>query len=154
MLLGVLVVAGMLAAVKYFTQLTRQSPMVVSQSRGVSGNPLGSVETPTQSNITPMKVIDPTKEESVIVPYLTPGGECKVGFTVVTDQKGIIAGITTTILGHNNTQIAYQKRFAAAAPAVLIGKKLSDLSAVDRIGRASLTTEAFNASLSKLKAQL
>jgi hypothetical protein len=47
-----------------------------------------------------------------------------------------------------------QESFGSGAGAVLVGKKLSDLGAIDRVGGSSLTTNAFNTSIDKLKAQL
>lgn len=137
MFFGMLIVAGILIVVKYFLQ-SSPAPTTSSQTSGTSNNVVGAV----------------VKKVNVTTPYYTPGGQSQVGFTLGIDQNGIIATIITAILGRSNTEIAYQQRFATFAPTVLKGKKLSDLSAIDRVGGASLTTGAFNASLSKLKTQL
>ncbi len=48
----------------------------------------------------------------------------------------------------------WQQNFAENLPAAVKGKKLSELSSIDKVAGASLTTAAFNQSLAQLKAQM
>lgn len=86
--------------------------------------------------------------------YKNPGGSDYVAFTLRVDEKGTITEAKTEILAVNPTSKMRQEAFAAALPQVLVGKDLSTLSKIDRVGGSSLTTGAFNASLDALKAQL
>lgn len=74
-------------------------------------------------------------------------------FTLGLDADG---AITSVSLVENPTGVASdkQKEFAGKLEVVIKGKKLSELSAVDRIGTSSYTTNAFNSVIDKLKAQL
>ena len=86
--------------------------------------------------------------------YKTPVGSDPVSFSLSVGKDGVVTKAETGILGKNSTSIQKQQSFATALPTVVVGKKLSDLSDIDRIGGASLTTNAFNVSLEKLKSQL
>lgn len=86
--------------------------------------------------------------------YMSPGGEEAVRFTLVVDEDGVIEEATTDVLAKSPTSILRQTSFAEAFPTVLVGKKLSELTNVDRIGGSSLTTAAFNKSLADLQAQI
>ncbi|MBW7955329.1 hypothetical protein H3C66_01205 [Patescibacteria group bacterium] len=91
---------------------------------------------------------------SVETSYMSPGGEEQVGFTLFVDEEGVITAAETNVLGKSPTTVMRQKSFAAELPTVVTGKKLSELSDVDRVGGSSLTTGAFNKALTELKAQL
>jgi hypothetical protein len=95
-----------------------------------------------------------TKKVSVTRTYQSPGGPEQVAFSVTVDESGIITDAQTQVLGKSPTTIMRQESFAKEMPIALKGKKLSDLEKVDRIGGSSLTTGAFNAALSEMKAQL
>lgn len=86
--------------------------------------------------------------------YSNPGGSDEVSFTVTVDGAGVITKAETGVLAKNPTSKMRQESFAAALPAAIVGKKLSELSNIDRVGGSSLTTNAFNASLAKLKSQI
>jgi hypothetical protein len=77
-----------------------------------------------------------------------------VGFTLVVDNNGVITDAQTEVMGVAPTSKMRQESFAKELPKVVVGKKLADLTKVDRVGGSSLTTGAFNAALAKLKAQL
>jgi predicted NUDIX family NTP pyrophosphohydrolase len=95
-----------------------------------------------------------TKSLSTVATYTDPSGEVKVGFTVVIDQNGTIVDATTEVLGTNDITKIRQNAFAEEFPTAVKGKKLSELTAIDRVGGSSLTTKAFNDSLTVLKAQI
>ncbi|MEO8581103.1 MAG: hypothetical protein ABI425_00825 [Patescibacteria group bacterium] len=94
------------------------------------------------------------KEVSVTTKYQSPAGEEAVGFTLVLDENGIISDAKTEIHGLKPISVDRQTKFAEGLPAVIKGKKLSELTNIDRVGGSSLTTNAFNASLQDLKAQI
>lgn len=84
----------------------------------------------------------------------TPAGKERIRFRLEVDKSGAIVSAVAQILAENETSSWYQESFADVFPSALVGKKLSELSAIDRIGSSSLTTEAFNASIDELQAQL
>lgn len=85
--------------------------------------------------------------------YQSPAGPEKVAFSLEVDAAGTIVAANTTVLGKAPTSIMRQEKFKAELPAAVVGKKLADLTQLDRVGGSSLTTGAFNAALDKLKAQ-
>jgi len=95
-----------------------------------------------------------SKTVQTIASYSTPSGTDRIGFSLIIDQSGTITNVTIQNLANSDTSANYQRDFAASAPAVLVGKKLSTLTSINRVARASLTTMAFNDSLPALKAQL
>lgn len=95
-----------------------------------------------------------SKEVSAVVAYdVNEEVSHEARFTLGLDADG---AITSVALVENPTGIASdkQKEFAGKLEVVIKGKKLSELSAVDRIGTSSYTTNAFNSVIDKLKAQL
>lgn len=86
--------------------------------------------------------------------YTTPAGEEKVGFVLFVDADGVVTGAETEMLAKAPTSVMRQKSFAAELPTVITGKKLSELTKIDRVGGSSLTTGAFNKALIDLNAQL
>jgi len=86
--------------------------------------------------------------------YVTPAGEEKVGFVLFVDADGVVTAAETEMLAKAPTSVMRQKSFAAVLPTVITGKKLSELTKVDRVGGSSLTTGAFNKALTELNAQL
>lgn len=106
-------------------------------------------ETPTAEMATKK-----SREVSAVVAYdVNEEVSHEVRFTLSLDSDG---AITSVSLVENPTGIASdkQKEFARELEVVINGKKLSELSAVDRIGTSSYTTNAFNSAIDKLKAQL
>ena len=86
--------------------------------------------------------------------YKSPAGEEKVGFTLVVDDAGVITDAKTEVMAVAPTSKMRQESFAKDFKAAVVGKKLSELTKVDRIGGSSLTTGAFNAALEELKKQV
>lgn len=94
------------------------------------------------------------KEVSAVVAYdVNEEISHEVRFTLGLDAAGVI---TSVALVEDSTGVASdkQKEFAGELEVVIKGKKLSELSTVDRIGTSSYTTNAFNSAIDKLKAQL
>ena len=86
--------------------------------------------------------------------YKSPAGDEEVGFTLVVDEAGVITEAEAEVMATAPTSKLRQESFAKDFPAAVVGKKLSELSTVDRIGGSSLTTGAFNAALEELKKQV
>ncbi len=85
--------------------------------------------------------------------YVSPAGEEKVSFTLTVDGQGTITDAQTGVLAKSPISKMRQNSFAKDLPSALVGKKLADLSSIDRVGGSSLTTGAFNKALAELKAQ-
>jgi hypothetical protein len=115
------------------------------------------VSDPT-TKVTPVATDDTAapslKKSSVHTRYNNPGGGDEVGFSLVVDDSGTIVTASTEILAKNPTSKKRQETFAEGLPQAIQGKKISDLTAIDKIGGSSLTTASFNASLAELKAGL
>lgn len=94
------------------------------------------------------------QEVSVETTYQSPAQLENVSFTLSVDEEGVITRAESTVLAEHPISIMRQESFAAEFPAALQGKKLAELTQVDRIGGSSLTTGAFNRALADLKAQL
>ncbi len=107
---------------------------------------------PTSSPI--IAVPAQSKTTHIIVSYDEPSGGSRVGFTLAVDGQGVITDAQTDVLAVEDEAIKRQERFAKGFSVAVKGKKLSELTNIDRVGGASLTTEAFNSALTKLKAQL
>lgn len=94
------------------------------------------------------------RELFVETAYMSPAGEEKVAFMVTVDEEGIIIDANTNVLAKSPISVTRQESFASDLPTAITGKKLSELTQIDRVGGSSLTTGAFNESLEDLKAQL
>lgn len=130
---------------------------VPGQDAGVSSSPTPttsseSIESAAVENET--QAVTDGETVSTQTKYMSPGGEEAVRFTLIVDENGVIEEATTDVLAKSPTSILRQTSFAEAFPTVLVGKKLSELTKVDRIGGSSLTTAAFNKSLVDLQAQI
>lgn len=93
-----------------------------------------------------------TRELSTVVTYKAPNGDDTVKFSLFVDRNGVITDVKS--LNMADPADANLLKFNAGLLTVIKGKKLSDISAVDKIGTSSLTTDAFNSALAKLKTQL
>lgn len=109
----------------------------------------------TESMTNPESSSESTEQTvSVTANYTSPAGEEEVIFNISVDENGIITKAETEGLATNPTSIIRQKSFAENLPTAIVGKNISELSNIDRVGGSSLTTNAFNASLEQLRAQL
>lgn len=94
------------------------------------------------------------REVSAVETYATPKGTDKVRFTITLDSSGAIEAVKTTDTLKGDVATDKLQVFSKELLLVIRGKKLSELTEVDRIGKSSLTTTAFNAALPDLKKQL
>lgn len=116
---------------------------------------------PTKPTNTMMKAAAPSqmaevqtgKVTQVETEYQSPAGPEKVAFVLTLDDSGTITKADTTIMAKAPISVTRQEKFKAELPTVVVGKKLADLTKLDRVGGSSLTTNAFNDALAKLKAQ-
>lgn len=93
------------------------------------------------------------KELSAVATFKVPGGEDTVKFVVSVDDQGLVSEVRAQDVATNQSN-KYLDEFTQGLIVVIKGKKMSELTAVDRIGKSSLTTDAFNGSIDQLKAQL
>lgn len=122
----------------------------------VAMTPKGEMETTKLGDTTGAPVATPPvsmKKLSTQVTYKEPAGESKVGF-LLTVSDGVITDAQAEVLATNPDSQRIQGDFQQAFPAAVRGKQLAELSAIDRVGGASLTTKAFNEALATLKAQM
>lgn len=95
-----------------------------------------------------------TREVSATTSYEVPGDKTDtLKFVVKLDATGAIERITT--LDPETKAIPEKKKeFNEQVNVLLKGKKLSELTKIDKVGKSTLTTDAFNAVIDELKAQL
>ncbi len=95
-----------------------------------------------------------TSERSAKVSYEVPGEKIDhLRFVVTLDAEGMIQKIDT-LDAETNEIPAKKMEFNDQINVLLKGKKLADLSDIDKVGTSSLTTWAFNDALKDLKAGL
>lgn len=152
-LLWVLVVAAVLGIWRFIWQ-----PMQMQQEEAAAPTPMMEGETPAtpaannaMESAPAVKEAISEKKAGVRTSYKNPGGEDEVGFSVTVDEAGIITAANVEVLAKNPTSVKRQEAFAAGLPQAIQGKKLSELTAIDKVGGSSLTTDSFNASLALLK---
>lgn len=106
-----------------------------------------------QSGDQPMAQVAQKKEVSAVTKFQVPGKEDTVRFIVTLDEQGSVSAVRAEDVetGQSNK---YLDEFSEGLIVVIKGKKMSELTAVDRIGKSSLTTDAFNGALDQLKSQL
>lgn len=103
-------------------------------------------------NGTDMKVTE--KKLTTKTSYQNPAGADEVGFNVTVNAEGVVTDATVDILAEHAVSKTRQLAFSDGFAAALKGKKLSELTAIDKVGGSSLTTGAFNAALPQLQTQL
>lgn len=86
--------------------------------------------------------------------YQSPAGPEEVGFSIVVDDTGTISEVSVENKAKAPISITRQDAFKAEIEAAVVGKKLSELEKIDRVGGSSLTTGAFNAFLTEAKEQV
>ena len=94
------------------------------------------------------------REVSTIATYEAPGGTDKVRFTIGLDTGGRGVSVKSADALKGDAVSENLANFSEGLLLVISGKKLSELTAVDRVGKSSLTTAAFNSILPDLKKQL
>lgn len=164
-LIGVVILAALLAVVKFVWKPAEEKKMPADTTPKTTDTmrPAPTPATPAPTTPAPAAMADPQatvmetatgKKVSVVTRYQNPGGSDEVGFDVVVDKNGVVTEATANVLAVNATSKLRQGAFAKDFPAALKGKKLSELTKIDRVGGSSLTTGAFNAVLPSLKTQL
>lgn len=143
---GVLILGSIVAAWRFVWEPIEHAQETKEAEESAVVTPVQN--SPASSDAAPTTV----KQSSVRTSYKTPGGEDEVGFRLTVDSEGTILTALTEVLAKNPTSIKRQEAFAEAFPQALQGKKISELTAIDKVGGSSLTTAAFNASLAQLKA--
>ena len=134
--LGILVVAGTVAVWKFMGKSGTDGN--VTDTKGTTGTDLKAGE----------------KKLNMKTSYKNPAGEDEVGFTVTVNADGMIIGAATEVFATHDISKKRQEAFASGFSSAITGKKLSELTAIDRVGGSSLTTGAFNAALPQLQSQL
>jgi hypothetical protein len=94
------------------------------------------------------------KEVRAEVSYTVPGDTVDhLRFVVMVDAQGTIQNIQT--LDAETGKIPEKKQeFNDQVNVLLKGKKLAELKAIDKVGKSSLTTDAFNQALPELQSKL
>jgi hypothetical protein len=137
-LAGILIVVGALVVWKFSGKSETDGRVAPSDTKGTTGTDMQASE----------------KNVSTKAVYKNPAGEDEVGFALTVNTDGTIVSATAQVLATHDISKKRQEAFAAEFPAALRGKKLSELSAIDRVGGSSLTTAAFNQALPELQAEL
>lgn len=98
--------------------------------------------------------VSDTKEISAVITYGETGKYSDtLRFVVVVDKAGVIQEIKT--LEDATGEVPEKKKeFNALVNTQLKGKKLADISSIDKVGKSTMTTQAFNGALATLKAGL
>lgn len=94
------------------------------------------------------------REVSTIASFEVPDGTDKVRFTLGLDDDGRVVSVKTTDVLAGDTADEHMVEFSTNLLVMIQGKKLSEITNIDRVGTSSLTTKAFNSSLPALKAQI
>ncbi len=102
-----------------------------------------------------MSVPTGAKEVSVTTTYDVPAADLvhNVKFTVVLDAEGRVQDVRMTEMPDDKASDK-QKEFAQGLTVMIKGKKLSEITKVDKVGKSTITTDAFNAVVGDLKAKL
>lgn len=100
-------------------------------------------------------VVAAPKELSTIITYEAyDGGHFDtLRFVLTVDTEGVIQSVKTLDAVTNEVP-EKKKEFNELLTVIIVGKKLNDLSALDKVGQSSRTTTAFNSAIDALKAQL
>jgi len=84
--------------------------------------------------------------------YQTPESSENVDFVFVV-TAGSVTGLTLEATPTESKSQQYQSKFMDAITSKVVGMKIADLGTFDRVGGASLTTDAFNQAVARLKTQ-
>ncbi|MFZ2187559.1 MAG: FMN-binding protein [Candidatus Moraniibacteriota bacterium] len=95
-----------------------------------------------------------SKKVSAVVSYMvTEDKKDTLRFALTLDKQGIITEVAT-LDAETNEVPEKKKPFNEQVSVMIVGKKLSELSAIDNVAKSTLTTNAFNSVVDQLKAQL
>jgi hypothetical protein len=113
-------------------------------------------QTSKNEEAVPMMEVVPagSREVSAEASFDTPGDYAEnLRFIVTVDKQGVIESVKTVDAATN--EVPEKKvEFNQELSVIITGKKLSELTAIDKVGKSSLTTAAFNSVIDQLKAQL
>ena len=111
--------------------------------------------TPPVARTEPAVDLVGSKEVSVRTTYDVPEADLMhdIKFTVVVDGTERVVEVRMVEMPEEKAS-EKQKEFASGLTVMIKGKKLSELSKIDKVGKSTLTTDAFNAVLGDLKAAL
>ncbi len=107
-------------------------------------------------DVVPMVVAPPVegKKVSALATYMvTEDKQDSLKFVVTVDKDGIITDLAV-LDAKTGKMVEEKKDFDEKASVIIVGKKLSELTAIDNVAKSSLTTKAFNGVIDELKAQL
>ncbi len=149
--LSIAALTGLVAAVKFFMPAKSNQS---EKSMTTEGEAPSSV--PSKIVVAPMTggMMKEAKAVATKANYKNPAGEDEVGFTLYIDSVGTIVDVKTDVLAIHDISKKRQVAFAEGLSAAVKGKKLSELTAIDKVGGSSLTTKVFNDALVQLKSQI
>lgn len=95
------------------------------------------------------------REVSATTTYIVPEADIthNIKFTVALDAEGKIVGVKMVEMPKDESSDK-QKEFADNLTVMIKGKKLSELTKVDKVGKSTLTTDSFNSVVDDLRSQL
>lgn len=140
-LIAVIVVIGIALVYRYY-------PRVLETTK--PEEPASEVTSPVQKG---ELLPDGSRRVTADISFDVPDGIDHVLFSVTTDPQGLITALKMEDADTHEVS-THMEEFSGEIMKVIGGKKLADLTAIDKVGRSSLTTVAFNNALDKLKAQL
>lgn len=118
-----------------------------SSSIWVQGGTQTSIATSTSSSQAPSPSDVSTQStlntQTKTLTYRVPHGSTSTKYTLATDSNGNILTATSSVISGDHESREWNDWFSEEFAHTVVGKKLSDLSSVDAIGGAPLTTEAF-----------
>lgn len=101
----------------------------------------------------PASFVEVRKVSAEVTYMATEDKQDSLRFVLSLDENNIITHLTT--LDAKTSKVAEKKKnFTEKASAMIVGKKLSELSAIDNVAKSSYTTQAFNSAIDGLKAQI
>lgn len=115
---------------------------------------LSFLETPGKTETEQVAVTESpwTKAENKLstkLEYESPAGQ-EINTITIAVENDTITSFEMSIETKNDVSIAYQKKFVAEVEKTIIGKKVSEISQLDTIAGASLTTKAFTAAFMQI----
>ncbi|MDO8552826.1 MAG: hypothetical protein Q7S01_04895 [bacterium] len=137
LIVGVIVIAaGALFLYRFSTPVVQQ---------------VGTTSAPQTQDIPDLAI---AREVNAVASYETPGGTDKVRFTLSLDSEGAIVDVKTTDVLNGEAVSENLQKFSQGLLLLIRGKTLSELKSIDRVGKSSLTTAAYNSALPDLQKQL
>jgi hypothetical protein len=146
---GVVLVGALIFGITFFNSDSKEEKKQEPSTPPVASRPNEPAQLP-EVGAQPTSVAA-GRERRAEASYKSPGGEDRVAFTVVTSEGGVIADARAEVLQAGDVSKKYVETFSKELPMMLKGKKLSELTSIDKVSGASLTTDAFNTAIGQLK---